>query len=323
MENLTLTTSSSSDEGYSRLAILLRMYYEPVLCVVSLIGSIAVLFGMTRVKNHFSSSVRYYYSVIAIAELTVVAGYYIVGDFLEIGIAYLVSDGAFYPILTYDATNWSCKLLNVLWMGPDFCVGFTYICLGVERVIAVTWPFRAKTILTLRNSILFESTVNLLILGSFLPLLCIDYTIDPQYGCWYDFSLPFTVFYIFLEETIPLVSSFTSLSISLYLVVKFVQLTLARSHISTGGSISARELSNIATLMVFDMANLIVYVPDGVIYFIYAIVVANPSAFSDDFNFTIYQLADVCDRFTLIPHALTFFIHFSRSRSFRRAFGLK
>ena len=323
MENLTFTTASLSDEGYSRLAIILRMYYEPVLCVISLMGSIGVLFGMMRIKTNFSRSVRYYYSVIAISELVVVAGYYVVGDFLEIGIAYLVSDGAFYPILTYDATNWSCKLLNVLWMGPDFCCGLTFICLGIERIIAVTWPFRAKTILTLRNSILFESIVTLSVLGSFLPLLCIVYTLDPQYGCWYDFSLSIAIFYIFLEETIPLVSSFTSFGISIYLVVKFVQLTLVRRQISKGSGISASELSNVATLMVFDVVNLIVYIPDGIVYFFYAIVEANNSAFSTDFTLIIYQLADVCDRFTLIPHALTFFIHFSRSRSFRRAFCLR
>ena len=323
MENLTLTTPSSSDEGYSRISIIFRMYCEPVLCVVALLGNIAVLFGMVRVKTNFNSSVRFYYSVISIGAMEVVAGYYIVGDFLETGIAYLVSGGAFYPILTYDATVWSCKLLTALWMVPVILDGLTFICLGVERVIAVTWPLRAKTILTLRNSILFEFTVNLLVMGSFLPLLCIDYTLDSQYGCWYDFSLPFTQFYIFLETAIPFVNSLISLSISIYLILKVVLLTHARSKISTGGGISASELSNIATLMVFDIANLIVYIPDGIFYWIYALAVVNPSAFNADFTFTIYQLADLCDRFALIPHALTFFIHFARSHSFRRAFGLK
>ena len=324
MENLTLTTESSSFDGngWSRISIEFRMYCEPVFCVVSLLGNFAILIGMARVKN-FSSSVRFYYSVIAFCELVVVASFFLVGDFLETGIAYLVSGGAFYPILTYDAANWSCKLINALWMGPDFMVGLTLICLGVERVIGITWPFRAKTILTLQNSILFETTVNFLVLGGFVPLLCIVYTIDPQNGCFYDFSLSFTQFYVFFEVSIPLISSFVSLGISIYLVVKFVQLTLQRRNISKGAGISAREISNIATLMVIDVAHLIVYIPDGVLYVLYSIAEVNPKVFSADFTFMIYQLADICDCFTLIPHALIFFIHFFRSGSFRKALGIK
>ena len=295
------------------------MYCEPVLCVVSLLGNIAVLLGMTRVKHGFSSSVRFYYSVIAIAELVVVGCYYLVGDFLETGIAYLVSGGAFYPILTYNATNWSCKLLNALWMGPEYLCGWTFVCLGVERVIAVTWPLRAKRLLTLRFSVLLETTVNLLVLVGFLVLLCIDYKIDPQYGCWYDFSLPFTQFYIMLEETIPLVSSFISLGISIYLVVTVARSMLMRSHISSGGRISAREVSSVATLMLLDVVHLIVYIPDSIFYWMYSFTVVNPSALDNSLSFTIYRLADLTDEFILIPHTLTFFIHFFRSSAFRKA----
>ena len=295
------------------------MYCEPVLCIISVLGDIAVLFGMARVKYGFSSSVRFYYTMMAIAELVVVSCFYFVADFLEQGIAHLVSGGAFYPILTYDATNWSCKLLNALWMGPDNCIGLTLVCLGIERVIAVTWPFRTKRLLTLRFSVLLETTVNSLVLVGFLTLLCIVYKLDPQYGCWYDFSLPFTQFYIILEETIPLIRSFMSFGISLYLVVTIARSMIMRSHISSGGGISASEISNIATLLVFDVTSLIVFIPNGIFYGIYAFTLVNPSAFSADFTLIILQLGDITACLMMIPHSLTFFIHFSRSGAFRQA----
>lgn len=319
MENLTSTTATAAPVLiYSQIIKVFRMYCTPVLCVVSLLGNSAMLIGMARVKSDFSKSVRFYYSVFSFAELLVVGGYFLIGDFLEYGIAALVSDGAYYPIRTYDATVWSCKLLNAVWMGPDFISGLTLVCLGIERIIAITWPLRAKMILTLRNSVIFELTVNVLIIGTFLPLLIIDYSLVHG-DCTYDFSLPFTQFYIMFEEGIPLISTFVSLGISIYLIVKVVQSLLARKHISSAGSISARELSNISTLLLLDLAHLIVYLPDGIFYFMYSIMKGNPELHDAVFTVAIHRLANLCDEFTLIPHTLTFFITFFRSQAFRKA----
>ena len=287
--------------------------------MISLLGNVAVLIGMARIKHDLSNSVRLYYSIIAFSELVIVSSYFFVGDFLETGISYLVSGGSLHPILTYDATIWSCKLINALWMGPDFLVGLTLVCLGIERIIAVTWPFRAKTILTLRNSVILETTVNLIVDGSFLPFLCIDYTIVPQYGCWYDFSLSFTQFYIFYEESIPLFSSFISFGISIYLIVKMMLLAAQRNRISSIGGISALELSNVATLTLLDVAHLIVYIPDGLFYCMYSLTVVSPGALNSDLSYIIYRLADLCNELTIVPHALTFFILFYRSEAFRNA----
>ena len=204
-------------------------------------------------------------------------------------------------------------------MGPDNLFGLTLVCLGVERVIAVTWPLRAKSLLTLRFSAVLETTVNVLILVPLFVLLCFDYKLDPQYGCWYDFSLSITVLYIMMEESIPLMRSFISLGISIYLIVIVVSSKLKRSQISIGGGISAREISNIATLIVFDVVSLTVLIPNALFYWIYAAILVLPSAFSADFTSSIYQLSDFSDCFTLIPHALAFFIHFSRSKDFRKA----
>ena len=80
---ITLTTASSDVEGRSEISLIFRMYCEPIFCVISLLGNMAVFIAMCRVKHGFSLSVRFYYSVIAISELMVVGCYYLVGDFLH------------------------------------------------------------------------------------------------------------------------------------------------------------------------------------------------------------------------------------------------
>ena len=318
MSNFSISTAiPESSWPTSLVAILFRKYCEPVFCLISLLGNSAVIIGMARVKQGLSKSVRFYYIVYAISELLLVDGFFFTGDFLEVGIAYLVSDGKFFPILTVDGTVWSCKLLLSLWLGSDCVAGFTLVCLGFERIIAVTWPLRAKAILTLRFSVIIEATL-ILLSAIYLPLVVITYTIDQNYGCTYDFSLPFTQYFIYIEEAIPIINSFLSLSFSTYLIIKMVLLIRARRRISSGGVISALELSNIATLVLLDVTRLVVYIPNGIVYIFLSFANLSSIAIDGGFMFVLYQLADLCSIFIQVPHSITFFIHFFRSGAFRK-----
>ena len=145
-----------------------------------------------------------------------------------------------------------------------------------------------------------------------------DYTRVPQYGCWYDYSLPFTQFYIMLEIAVPLLSNFLSLGFSAYLVVKLILTMLARRGLSNRAGISARELSNITTLLFLDLAHVIVYIPDGVFYWMYSLTVVNTDALNSALAIILSRLANICDYLLLVPHTLTFFIFFFRSGAFRK-----
>ena len=259
------------------------MYCEPVLCVVSLLGNIAILLGMTRVKHGFSSNVRFYYSMIAIAELVVVGCYYLVGDFLETRIAYLVSGGAFYPILTYNATYWSCKFLNALWRGPEYLCGWTFICLGVESVIAVTLPLRAKRLLSSHSALQCVIGNHCEFVGTrgFPPTLLYRLQNWPAIR-------PLVRLFAAVHSVLHYAGGnnstsqfFISLGISIYLVVTVARSMLIRSHISSGCCISAREvwaLRRLCCLMwhtsscIFQMAYF---------YWMYSFTVVNPSAFDN------------------------------------------
>ena len=204
-----------------------------------------------------------------------------------------------------DGAVWSCKLLIALYNVSDCVAGFTLVCLGFERITAVTWPLRAKTILTLRTSVIFETTVNLLPVTILLPLIMITYTIDPKYGCTYDFSLQFTEFYIYLEESLPIINSLLSLSITIYLIIKIVLSKQAIRRLWSGGAISALEMSNITILLLLDVAHLAIYLPTRIAYLLLLIANLN-SGFDSGFVFVLYQLADIFNLFIQVPHSITF-----------------
>ena len=104
MSNLSISTAiSEASWPTSIVAIVFRKYFEPVFCLMSLLGNSAVIIGMWRVTHGLIRSVRFYYIVYAITELLIVDGCLFVGDFLESGIADRVSNGDFFPILTVES----------------------------------------------------------------------------------------------------------------------------------------------------------------------------------------------------------------------------
>ena len=82
----------------------------------------------------------------------------------------------------------------------------------------------------------------------------------------------------------------------------------ARRRISSGGVISALELSNIATLVLLDVTHLVVYIPCDIVYLLLSI--ANLTASDSGLIFVFYQLADICNLITMVSHSLTFFYPF-------------
>ena len=279
-----------------------------------------ILVTMARVHHEFSRNVRLYYSVLAASDFVMVVMFFI-GDFLERGIAFLATGGQSFPILTVDGTNWLCKLAQGLWIASDTVSGFTLVCLGFERFIAVTWPLRAKTILTLRFSAIFETSVNLLAALSVVPLLFVVYKLVDGIGCWYDFSLPFTNLYIILENIIPLEYTVFSFVFNVYLTARIVLATLKRRHMMSGSvggkgatGVSSRELSNITMLLTIEVFRLVIYLSVSGLYFAYIWITGD----------VIENLQGLFNELSLMPHAINFFVYFSRSRAFREAiFGTR
>ena len=280
-------------------------------------GSIGVLVGMSRVGDkNFNRSVRIYYSLLAIADLVFVNVALIPSEFLETGIAYITTGLNSYPILTVDATEWSCKLISGIWYASDTTAGYLLVCLGIGRIIAITWPLRAKTILSVRFSVILMLCILGIALVIDVPQVVIVYTLTPL-GCTYDLSLPYAVEYIVLETLYPVVYSLLSFSFTTYLIISACSLSLRqRRHLSKGTNrVSSLEVSNALTMVALDVVRITIFFPysfvatAGLVLFII-------NGFS---SIWIYVIMDIFYNFMIIPHSVNFFIHFFRSPAFRVA----
>lgn len=179
-------------------------FVVPEFGAIGLVGNLAIIYGIARVKREFSSSLRFYYTVLAVAEFTD-AAYYAGAEFLEYGLWYLTGSTWRHLILNYS--DWSCKTITALYMGSDTVAGYTVVCLGVERIIAVTWPMRAKSILTFRFSVILLAVVCIVCFLILEPLLVMVYDLEyvPFYWhpvCSYNYALSVTAIYMVIEELV-------------------------------------------------------------------------------------------------------------------------
>ena len=308
------TTFSVNLPLLSLFSNMFRAYADPVLCLMALFGNIGVLTAMARVtEKSFNRSVRFYYSLLAIDELLMVGGCVFAIDFLEIGISYLTGN---FRILTIDGAFWSCKFLITVWEGLYCADGFILVCIGIERLIAITWPLRAKTILSLRFSALLTVCVVGGVLVVFLPQTLLVYTLTTV-GCTYDLSVFIVYEYITLENILPVIHSLFSFSITMYLIVTLVRSKRVQKSLvkGAGAAISAREISNVLTLLALDVSHLVIFIPYACLACYWLISMA----LEGTLVIQIYSTLDIFYAVRPVPFSLTFFIHFFRSADFRVA----
>ena len=310
------TTFSVQLPSLTLFSDVFRAYAHPVFGLMAFFGSIGVVVGMARVGDkNFNRSVRIYYSLLAITDLVYVDLAIVPSQFLETGIAYITTRLQSYPILTVDAHEWSCKLISGIWYASDTTAGFLLVCLGIERIIAITWPLRAKTILSVRFSVILMLCILGVALTIDVPQVVLVYTLTPL-GCTYDLSLPYAIEYIALETLFPVVYSLLSFSFTAYLIVSLVVSSRQRRHLSKGTNrVSSMEVSNAITMVALDVVRITIFFPYmSVTTFGLILFVIN--GFS---SLWIYLIMDIFYNFMIIPHSVNFWIHFFRSPAFRVA----
>lgn len=93
-----------------------------------------------------------------------------------------------------------------------------------------------------------------------------------------------------------------SFGISTYLIVRIFLFTLARRRISRSAPARAHFCArtfDTSTLLLIDIAHIVVYVPDCILYWIYSLTVVSPETLETELTLSIYRLADLCHEFTL------------------------
>lgn len=324
------TTNLSSTQAIEFTTLSLYVGQElfefvfPVFGVIGLIGNLAIIYGMARVKHELTSSLRFYYIVLAVADFIEVSSYY-GAQFLEYGL-FVMTKGT-WKHLFYNASALSCKIFNSLFGIADTAGGFTVVCLGIERVIALTWPLRAKNILSLRFSVIFDTVVCSAFILLLEPLLVIVYDLEysPFYWtpiCTWNLSLAVTAVYMLIEESIPIVFTVLSFVITVHLIVKILRTSRAHRQLTesseiSGKKLTAHELLNVLTLISLSVVHLLIYMPYSFIMFLY--ILFSNIFYDQSTALILFNVSGIFNQLLIIPHSSNVFIYLFRSSAFRAA----
>ena len=239
-------------------------------------------------------------------------------------------DKQIFQLVRLELQNHNCSVHRIRHSGRLYSgVSGT---LGVDRVIAVTWPLRAKGILSFRFSVIFETIVCTIFLLLEEPLLLMVYDLEyvPFYWapfCTYNFSLAVTTIYMMIEEAVPIIFTILSFAITVYLSVKIVLTKYAHNKLTQGSNpsgaenagakLSARELSNVLTLIILNVVHLLIYLPTGFLLSVYTVLSQTPA--DESLTLMFLNVGSVFNQLIIIPHSINVFVYLFRSRAFRVA----
>ena len=309
-----------------------RTYFLPVLILLGLCVNSLVIFGMARIRRGFSESTRLYYGTMAIAQLIVVIVPFLIGQFVE-STLHFWSGGSWPLFLTINGAHWSCKLLNSVWVAADGIAGYTLVCLGIERSLAVTCPLRAKSLLSPRFSLTLLCSLNAVYILLLVPLSLWLYQLDKVPGiaiciCTYNLKSHVGSFYVVLESLLSaFIPTFLSFLLTIYLTYRILRATSLRHRLSeqsqqqrgqtAAGAMPVQELSATITLVLLATLHLLVYAPLAVVTLGYLMAA---TLWKDDaLRMMFSSLVDLFCSCTLVAHSTMFLTCIARSRTFRDA----
>lgn len=272
------------------------------------------------------------YSILEHSLLPAAAGsYFFTSQFLEITTwLWFGNSSGNFLIYTMHANDLSCKLIMTLWIAADSMAGYTIVCLGVERLIAITWPFRAKTILTPRFSATLLALVNgsVVGVGTFTSLLnygLSDNELFSEKICTYTtehVGETLSQLFVWVESCMTAGHTAIALVISVVLVFKLHVATMHRRRMSISvDRLTAKEVSYALILVSIASIHCAIYAPLSGFAIWYHSTNKTPHdavdcGYSVGFPFLIL---DLLINLTLVTHSVNFFVYLFRSRHFRSA----
>ena len=124
------------------LALAVRVFligFEPVLILVGLIGNALVLIIMPRKTVMAAKSAKFYYMLLAFADLMDIIIGWLLRSFIS-ETMYIYTNGSFHFEL-YKQSSFTCKLFFGLWTFFETISDYTLVAMGIERIIALWYRF--------------------------------------------------------------------------------------------------------------------------------------------------------------------------------------
>ena len=306
----------------------------PPTILISVLGSILIIWVMPRKSVSATASVKIYYLVMAVGDMVISISLNGIVGFLSDGL-YYVSNGRLSYRLDQMSNGW-CKFWRMMWFGGANISDWAIVVFAVERTLAIWYPLRANSWFTAKRAILFNFLVVLPITTYNCSLTAIVFEVDvsaaspsgfvckakPEYGMFYNlFWWPNPTF-LLMGHTVIIIIANAFLVYKLY-ISREERSSLSSAKLTTTGAPSAKEINAAITLLILTGAHIVGHFPSGVLFQLYyaldALSPANKANYLTLMR-VIRTWADFTQLTICIPHSTNFIVFFCRMPSFRAQF---
>ena len=295
-------------------------FLYPLVDICGILGNSWILFTLMFGKVKISKTTKLYYLIIGISDLFIVTNNFVWCDICD-SLLLWTNGNLGYCWDTVSIT--SCIIFNLWYYLAETTSNYSLVALSIERLIAVCYPLKAKSILTRKFTLylLFFLVVPLLVLFSVLILFSsriIPYLNTSDYVCHIDYENIFGMMFNFCMPVIVLgLHTFIDLIVSFVL---FFKLYLARrkSHLISKSQQSSAELTATLVLIMLCTCTMIIY---GITLFIYIATVIFDYFLrvAEEISLHFSTLMHLSLALTPLPHSINIFIYLAFIPSFRHS----
>ena len=315
--NDTLVLSEFHIPIYS---LVFAQFFHPLVDLFGIIGNIWILVTLAFGRVSISHATKFYYSIIGLSDLSIVLCNFLWTDLCDA--LWIWTEGKTY--FCFDILSlFSCIITNLWGFLSELVSNYALVALSIERLIAVCFPFRAKSILNRK----FTLYLLLILIGpSFLlysVVIPLSSAITPYirvipFICYFDYS---TIFGIIFKVSMPIIilgiHTIVDLIVSLIIFFKLYFINKNSALISKPKTTS-KELSATLTLLFLCAINIIIY---GIclVSYVATVVFSYWVHVSDEilsFSYTIFYMFITS---TALPHSINILVYLALIPPFRRA----
>ena len=295
-------------------------FLHPFISLCGISGNIWILFTLIFGRVKISKRTKFYYLIIGVGDLCNVINSSVWGDICD-GLGQWTNQNFYY---CFDAkSNLSCIFMNLWYYLSEIVSNYSLVALSIERLVAVCYPLKAKSILTRKFTcylLIFLLAPFLLLYSILLPLssrvipylntenfIChIDY--DSIFGKIFNFSMPIIV--LGLHTIIDFIVSF----------ILFFKLYFSRrnSELTSTFQKSSKELRATLVLIMLCTCTMIIYGITFVLYLATAIF-DYFQIVSEEVSFYTYILMYMFQALTSATHSYNIIIYIAFIPSFRHS----
>ncbi|CAH1799248.1 unnamed protein product [Owenia fusiformis] len=305
--------ASASSSSIDEAIFYFRRYAWITMIFIGLFGNFMSIYIFWNHKNWGSACTLYLFGL-GFADTGVIIMY----GLFEWGrreMRFLSNDTVYFDV--FDLHDYVCKTCRYLWQVCAFTSSWYIVGFSFERMIAVTFPLRAKSILSVKKTKIVMFTILIIGIILFIPVFT-TYKLVESPGsrvkaCLFTFDLWGIITFLEIIIICYDLPSVVLFLMNIFIVVGLIRTKARRKKMRTTGSVEADKAANKAAinLIAISVLFLIGSIPKGVcwgIYFSYFTAGQSGNANPDAASFW-FAMGKFASAFNLINNTLNFIIY--------------